>query len=91
MTAYRIQRMESVIEKLLADAIVRDVEDGEMLITVTNVRVDAEDDQAFVSVAVFPDEMREAVLKDLNRHAGDFAYTLLKKMKIKKIPFLVFV
>lgn len=91
MTAYRIQRMESVIEQLLADAIVRDVEDGETLITITNVRIDAKDDQAFVSVAVFPDENREAILKGLNRRAGDFAYALLKKMKVKKIPFLVFV
>ena len=90
MSVYRTQRMESIMEQLLADAIVRDVEDGDVLITITNVRIDTENDQAFISVVVFPDEKRDAVIKDLNRRAGDFAYALLKKMKVKKIPHIIF-
>jgi len=83
--------MESLIEQILADEIVRDIEDADTLITVTNVRIDLKEDQALVSVAVFPDEKREKVLAGLNRRAGDLAYRLLKKMKVKKVPFLMFV
>ena len=91
MGVYRTQRMESLMEQILADEIVRDIEDVDTLITVTNVRIDLKEDQALVSVSVFPDEKREKVLAGLNRRAGDLAYRLLKKMKVKKIPFLMFV
>lgn len=91
MTLYRTKRMESVMEQILSEEIVRTIEDVDTLITVTNIHIDLQNDQALVSVAVFPDEKREAVLAGLNRRAGGLAFTLLKKMKVKKIPFLVFV
>ncbi|MFA7201616.1 MAG: ribosome-binding factor A [Candidatus Paceibacterota bacterium] len=91
MTLYRTRRMESVMEQVLSEEIVRTIEDADTLITITNIHIDLENDQALVSVAVFPDEKREAVLGGLNRRAGGLAFMLLKKMKVKKIPFLVFV
>ncbi len=91
MTLYRTQRMESVMEQILAEEIVKTIEDADTLITLTNIHIDLENDQAIISVAVFPDEKREAVLGGLNRRAGNLAFTVLKKMKVKKIPFLVFV
>jgi ribosome-binding factor A len=78
------------MERILADGIVRDFEDGETLVTITGIRIDMENDQALIAVAVLPDEKREVVLRSLNKRAGEFAYMLLKKMKVKKIPFLVF-
>ncbi len=79
------------MERILSEEIVRTIEDVDTLITLTNIHIDLENDQALVSVAVFPDEKRAAVLVGLNRRAGGLAFTLLKKMKVKKIPFLVFV
>jgi len=82
--------MESLAEQLLAGEIVRDIEDAETLITLLGVRIDEENDRMHASVAVYPDEKREKVIASLNRRAGDLAYILLKKMKVKKVPFLVF-
>lgn len=91
MSSYRIQRMESIMEQLLAEIIVRKFEYDETLITITGVHIDSESDQAIVSVAVLPDEKREIVLRALNARAGDFAFMLIKKMKVKKLPFIMFV
>jgi len=88
---YRKERLESLIEQLLAEEILRNIEDERGLITITSVVIDMENDVAEISVSVYPDEVREGVVRRLNREAPDLAYKLLKKMKIKKVPFLKFV
>ena len=90
MGNYRRQRIESVMQHLLAQEIVRSVQVEGVLITITGVDVDEKEEKATVHMSVYPDEYRERVLKKLNGNAPDLAWFLLKKMKVKKVPELVF-
>jgi ribosome-binding factor A len=90
MSLYRKQRLESVIARLLSEQIVREIESDKGLITITGVEVDEEHDKAVVHVSVYPDEHKKDALIKLNAQAPRLAWFLLKKIKIKKIPELVF-
>jgi len=79
------------MQHLLAQEIVRSVEIEGVLITVTGVDVDEKEEKTTIRMSVYPDEHRERVLKKLNGKAPDLAWFLLKKMKVKKVPELVFI
>jgi len=78
------------MQHLLAQEIVRSVQVEGVLITITGVDVDEKEEKTTVRMSVYPDEHRERVLKKLNSKAPDLAWFLLKKMKVKKVPELVF-
>jgi len=90
MSLYRKQRLESVIQELLSKEVVRSVEFDRGLITVTGVGIDEEHDKTIIQVSVYPDEYRKDALIKLNAQAPKLAWFLLKKIRVKKIPTLVF-
>lgn len=90
MSLYRKQRLESVIQELLSKEIVKNVSIDNALITITGVEVDEEKDKTIVSISTFPDEKKKDALIKLNGEAPQLAWFLLKKIKIKKIPQLMF-
>ena len=90
MSLYRKQRLESIIQDLLSKEIVRTIETDKELITITGVEVDEEHNKTIVHISVYPDEHRKDALIKLNAKSAQLAWFLLKKIKIKKIPELVF-
>jgi ribosome-binding factor A len=90
MSLYRKQRMESLIAQLLSERIVRTIESDEALITITSVEIDEDNQKTNISVAVYPDSQKKNVLLKLNENAKDLAWYLIKKMRVKSIPTLVF-
>jgi ribosome-binding factor A len=90
MSLYRKQRMESLIAQLLSERIVRTIESDEALITITSVEIDEDNQKTNISVAVYPDTQKKNVLLKLNENAKDLAWYLIKKMRVKSIPTLVF-
>ena len=90
MSLYRKPRLESLIQELIAQQIERTIEIENTLITVAGVEVDEEHDKTIVRISVFPDEKKKDVLIKLNGEASSLAWFLLKKIRIKKIPELLF-
>lgn len=90
MSLYRKQRLESVIQELLSKEVVRSIESDKGLITITGVEVDEEHDKTIVQISVYPDEYRKDALIKLNAQTSQLAWFLLKKIRVKKIPTLVF-
>ncbi len=90
MSLYRKPRLESLIAQLLSEQIIRTIESDKALITITSVEVDEDHDKTIVIISVYPDEQKKNVLIKLNAEAPSLAWYLLKKIKIKKIPTLVF-
>ena len=90
MSLYRKQRFESIIQELLSKEILRTIESNGEIITITGVEIDEEHDKAIISVSVYPDEHRKDALIKLNAQTPSLAWYLLKKIKVKKIPTLVF-
>lgn len=90
MSLYRKPRLESLIAQLLSERIVRTIESDNALITIISVEVDEDHDKTVVFVSVYPDEQRKNALIKLNAEAPALAWYLLKKIKVKKIPTLVF-
>jgi ribosome-binding factor A len=90
MSLYRKQRLESLIAQLLSERIVRTIESDKALITIISVEIDQENDKTIVSVAVYPDKYKKEVLLELNLKAPQLTWFLLDKIRVKKIPKLVF-
>jgi hypothetical protein len=90
MSLYRKQRLESLIAQLLSERIVRTIESDKALITIISVEIDQENDKTIVSVAVYPDKYKKDVLLELNLKAPQLTWFLVDKIRVKKIPKLVF-
>jgi ribosome-binding factor A len=90
MSLYRKQRLESVIQDLLSKEIVKTIETENALITVTGVEIDEERDKTIITISVYPDEKKKDALIKLNGQAPQLAWFLVKKIRVKKIPQLLF-
>ena len=90
MALYRREKMESLMQELLSEQIAKTIEREGTLITILGVHVDEDFEHADIAVSVFPDKDEKETIKYLNTKAGALAFELLKKMRIKKVPFLVF-
>lgn len=86
----RHQRVESLIREELNKIILRELEFGGALVTVTNVLVQKDLDYAAVSVSVIPTEKTKEVLAVLDKNRGRLQHLLLKKIQIKPMPEIRF-
>lgn len=87
---HRKERLESLIADLLSAEIVKNLETPDALITITGVEINEEAETATVLISVFPDERKKDVIKGLKKIIPALSFTLLKKMRIKKVPTLLF-
>ena len=87
---YRKERMESLMRDLLSEEVVRHIEQPDALITIMSVVISNDLEKATIVIAVYPDEKKQGIVRRLNERAGDLAYLLLKKMRVRKIPLLEF-
>ncbi len=90
MSLYRKPRLESLIQELISKQIEKTIEMNNVLVTVMSVDVDEGHDKTIVNISVFPDDKKKDVLIKLSSQASALAWFLLKKIRIKKIPELIF-
>jgi len=88
---YRKERMASVMRDLLAQEIEKTIDPNGALLTVMDVSIDEDFENAVVTISVFPDDKKNGFVRMLNKNAPTLAFFLLKKMKIRKVPMLEFV
>lgn len=82
--------MESLVLSEINKIILRELEFGGALITVTGVEVQRDLDYALVNVSVIPSDKGEEVLKELIKNRKLLQHLLLKKINIRPMPELRF-
>lgn len=86
----RHQRVESLIKEELNKIILRELEFGGALVTITEVAVQKDLDYAIIMVSVIPNEKSEEALKMLEKNRRRLQHLLLKKINIKPLPEIRF-
>lgn len=94
MEKTRLKKVERLIQKELSLIFQQNtfIEQGNVLISVTVVRISSDLSVARVYVSIFPDDLAENVLKQITEHTGKIKYELGNKVRnqLRKIPDLKF-
>ncbi|MEK7090425.1 MAG: 30S ribosome-binding factor RbfA [Patescibacteria group bacterium] len=90
MAYQRHQRVESLVLSELNKIILRELEFGDALVTVTGVEVQRDLDYAQVNISVIPGGKGEGVLKELTKNRKLLQHLLLRKINIRPMPELRF-
>ena len=90
MRFHRPERVSDLIIEELNKFVSRDLEFPETLITITDVDVSKDLEQAKVKVSVIPSEKADKVFSVLKKSQGHFQHLLLKKLNIKPLPRIEF-
>lgn len=91
MAFLRHQRVTSLIQEHLNKVILREMEFGGALVTITEVIIQKDLDYADVYVSVIPDERTEEVVMKLNGSKGYLGHLMLKKINIRPMPVIRFI
>ena len=87
---FRSERVSKLVREELSKIIIREVEFGDALVTVTAVEVDKKLEHAAVSVSVIPSGRSAPALASLNKMIGRLQHLLMKKINIKPMPRISF-
>ncbi len=90
MAFQRHQRVSSLIQEELNKIILRELEFGDALVTLTRIEVQKDLDYAAVNFSVIPVEKSKEVLRILNKNRRHLQYLLLRKINIKPMPEIRF-
>jgi len=90
MRFYRADRVSKVIREELSKIMLRELEFGGALTTITSVEVDKKLEHAVVNVSVLPAASEEGVLSALKKSVGHLQHLLNQKMNIKPMPRISF-
>ena len=87
---YRNVRVAGLIQEELGKIILRELNFGDALVTITGVQVDEELETAAVKLGVVPQSAAAKALSLAAKEAGRLQYLLTRKINIKPMPRLVF-
>ena len=82
----RVDQINELIRNELANLISREIFLPDGLITISYVDCSPDLNNAKIGVSVLSEKFNGTALKKLRHQSGQFANTLKKKLKIKKIP-----
>jgi len=89
---HRIEKIEALIQSLLAESIARDFQTSrEIIISITRVKASGNLQEAKVYISVLPDRVREQTVAKLERNARFFQTMLNKKLRMRPVPKIIFV
>lgn len=87
---HRPLRVANLIQEELGKLILREVNFGNALVTITDVVIEHKLETATVKVSVIPEAKEGDALDLLNRSAGQLQYLLLRKINIYPMPRIHF-
>jgi ribosome-binding factor A len=87
---HRPLRVANLIRDELSAILVREMEFGGALATITEVVIDDKMDMARVRVSVLPANKDEEVFRSLRKAQGFLQHVLSKKLNIRPMPFIRF-
>jgi len=85
----KVEQLNELLHRELAEAINRELEFPEVFVTVTYVSCTPDLQHAKVIVSVLPDKMAGTALKKLKASSGRIAASIIKKTRLRKIPRLL--
>ena len=89
---YKKEKLNNIMRKELGQAILKELDlSSDVVVTVTRVEVSSNGFYAKVFISVIPGEMREEILKTLDRNIFGLQQQLNKKLKIRPVPRIEFV
>jgi len=86
----RIQRVNQLIKQQISQLLLREIDFGNILVTVTNAEVSADLRQTKIKISVMPAEKGELVLRILERNIFHLQQILNKKLHMKIVPKISF-
>ncbi len=90
MKFFRSQRVSKLVREELGKILIREMEFGKALVTITEVDVDKKLEYAKVMLSVIPSDDEAEVLKELAKSVGHLQHLLMKQINIKPMPRIVF-
>jgi ribosome-binding factor A len=87
---FRSDRVAQLIQKELSQLLIREVEFGAALATITRVEVDSHLELARVYVAILPDEKKEEAFELLEASSGRLHHLLSRILNIRPMPKIRF-
>jgi len=89
---HRVEKIESLMRQVLGEMIQREfAAPAGALVSLTQVSVSGNIQEAKVYVSVIPDDAADAVLKGLSRGVRFFQSAVNKKLKMRPVPKIIFV
>lgn len=87
--AFKDEKIKDQIRKWAAEFLQRE-SNGVSLITVTDVRLSRDADEATILFTVLPENMQDSALEFARRQLSDFRIFMNKKVKIGRMPYFHF-
>lgn len=88
---YRNLRVAKLIQEELGKIILREVEfPKSVIVTITEVEVPKDLNQAKIRLGVIPETAAEEILNLLNKNQSYLQRLLMKKINIKPMPIIIF-
>ncbi len=85
----KAEKLNGLLMFELAQAVNREVSLGNILITITYVDCSPDLSQAKIGFSVLPDNMVGTALRKLNSATGEIVAILRKRLKLRKMPHLI--
>lgn len=87
---FRTLRVSSLIKEKLGALVFKELEFGGALVTLTEIEVSKDQENAVVNFSVFPSEKADRVLYVLNKFKPRLQFLLQRALEIKPMPQLFF-
>jgi len=86
----RIQKLNELLRQEISNLLLREVDFGNTLVTITKVEASPDLRQARIKISVMPTEQNERVLHILERNIFHLQQLLNKKLTMKIVPKIKF-
>jgi len=90
MSGFHKEKLASLIRDEISLLITRELDVDGALVTVTDVELSPAGESALIGVSVIPSSKKAAVLAALESHRRDFQRHLIKRLKMRHVPFIRF-
>lgn len=90
MRPYRNLKIASVIQEELGKLLLREFDFGDVLVTITEVAIGEDLQEAKVKLSILPFEKEPETFILINKRRGELQHKLLKKINIKPMPSIRF-
>ncbi len=86
----RIQRVNKLIKEQISQLILKEIDFGGTLVTITEVETAADLSRSKIKISVLPTEKTEQVLRILKKNIFQLQQTLNKKLTMRIVPKIIF-
>ena len=85
----RIEQVNSLLKKEVAKALLKEIDIGDSMVTVTAVKMSRNLRMCWISISVMPEEKEKEVMRSLKKSIYDIQMAINKKLKMR-VPKIYF-